>query len=787
MIGNNVPVGAEGGIVRTPEGYQVAIAEGTLSREISVSITPLTKDQMGVPPLPESEDGWTFGAAFDLNLGDSPLAIPVQLAVPTSLEAGSRVVFYRITDFVADDGSVVKGYQEVETGYVDENGFARTLSGTHLGFTGNTSVGVYKVGQGIDQFEGVVNVQKKTYSDAVQTSAFVSTAAGGVFVGALNAGGAYTLNLPKSVTSFVTKLFNADTFDVIDSVVQLAQGLQTAAVNLYHTVSTTVSNLDPVVSSTSVEFTEVPGGDGTEPVLVVNGFNLANAPAAGEPDMSWVVFGDATTDAVNAALAVHISSAAAGMASYEDPIRIGSTYIVNAYEVSDTIIKVRVPRAVDAKSFRVARPDVSTYSFEEKKPSAQAQSSGVSGMFKDTRVRLSASAALQATGKFAFAAVERGISQPDGEELTTTIGNIDQLAVIGERILENGTVQPALVGRIPIGYLDDEGKTDTTKGSAQPNAVAMTRDNARIYVGLSRAGGIAAVDGILMRQIDVDPETEGVNFIELKNAPDARIGDVIIDRYNRFLLAADRNGGRIYVIGIDPDSESTYHKHVATLTLPNDWDISSLTMTPDWRELVVAQTDRSSRQVPNGLVSIVEMPDLTTVVALSLAKHSAPVNLEPTITFGGIDGDSGIRFRDPQQVVSRIATEDGKARIVVLDAQKSTTLFEYPGQVAVFLREGGSWQIETAMNFGFTPVNPRNPFDVRDPTEIVFSPDGTTAYVIGQKRLDVDNLKRDPNEELPVYSNVYNDNPAGSNIAIINNLFGKGVSARLRNCRARPA
>ena len=75
-------------------------------------------------------DGFTFAGAFNLNIGDQRLGVPVQLAIPVApgIPAGTVVIFYRAGQTVDATGKIVPIWWETEDGVVGADGMAHTAS-----------------------------------------------------------------------------------------------------------------------------------------------------------------------------------------------------------------------------------------------------------------------------------------------------------------------------------------------------------------------------------------------------------------------------------------------------------------------------------------------------------------------------------------------------------------------------------------------------------------------------------------------------------------------------------
>jgi hypothetical protein len=130
---NSAILGMKGGAVQAVDGALVTIAPGALFTDTTVSISQIAQANLPLT-LPES---FGFAGAFQLNLGNDPLLVPTQIAVPApaGLAAGTEVLFMYV-DQVPDAAGVFKPTWVVEeSGIVGADGFIRTQSPPWRGVT----------------------------------------------------------------------------------------------------------------------------------------------------------------------------------------------------------------------------------------------------------------------------------------------------------------------------------------------------------------------------------------------------------------------------------------------------------------------------------------------------------------------------------------------------------------------------------------------------------------------------------------------------------------------------
>jgi Putative Ig domain/Bacterial Ig domain/Dockerin type I domain/RHS Repeat/Bacterial Ig-like domain (group 2) len=124
-------VDASGGAVRGSDGSLVTVGPGVLTSGTTVDIEPLTQASlpMGVP------NGMTYLDGFTLLLGDTPLSVPVQLAVPVpnGTPAGTTVYFFRDAQLPDATGAERPLWLLTETGTVGADGLAHSNSPPYPG------------------------------------------------------------------------------------------------------------------------------------------------------------------------------------------------------------------------------------------------------------------------------------------------------------------------------------------------------------------------------------------------------------------------------------------------------------------------------------------------------------------------------------------------------------------------------------------------------------------------------------------------------------------------------
>ncbi|MER9397476.1 Ig-like domain-containing protein [Mesorhizobium sp. M0615] len=746
-------VGEAGAVVVTGEGLQVAIAPGALSREVTVTISGVARDDLTIPVLPEDQ-GFRFGAAFHIDLQGATLDAPAQLVIPTTLEPGSAVRFYRLSDFATADGTV-QGWLEVESGYVDANGFARTASPiwSGIGFGGT-----YMAAAIDPAMIGTVVADLGASFGTIQQYAYTNI--GNVLVGAAGLG-QFPLSLPGGNQNITLSARAVDGHLVRTTTnVDVRPGEVSTVETTFSVDFEPVADThhSPTITSARVEFADK--GRGIEPWLVLKGdrfvWSEPGAPTLTGTDLDHlrVLFGYADELEIRDLIRGHEA---------DEAIPVSKGVLVRPSFMEGGELWVRAPNSIALGStpFQVGRLNyVLTNDELTGERSSYARDSGQTGSFWDALTVYSNWEFLDPGEENVFVAVPGG---------TFENGTADQLAVIRQVANDNNEL-PELVARIPLGNLEDNGRP-VAGNAVMPNRVAITSDKARAYVTL-RSGGIAVVDTMLMRQVDVlpddpaKPNTDGVNFIKFINAPNAAPWDIAIDASDKWAYVSDMNNGAIYVIDVDPAS-ATYNKHVGTIVVKDVTDMSSgvpqhfglrdLKLTPDGRQLVVAApnqflTGTSTATTPGKLI-IVDLPDPKALLAIAGAvgpifsqvhstEFSAP-GLEELFAVRTLVGPKGEEF------------------IAVTDRSSDGT------GLVVLKKDGSTWKLHSNISITLdSPFGPDNfdSFDVNNASDVVFTDDLRYGFVYGYNRfvqgVDSHDPDANPNE------------PAGSNIGVIRDPFG---------------
>ncbi len=563
-----VTVGTNGGVVAGDGGLTVAVAPGALAGNTTVSIASADPATFGIP-LPPADQGWTFGGAFHLDVGDDPMAVAAQLAIPTGLAAGTQVIFYRVIDVPAPDGSMTRGWLETESGVVDANGIARTASPPYPGITGSgdyVALGITpgQIVRANITLEDIANVSWGFFqaAQAMRPLMSFSPILGVTMWAAASAAAMSVLSFPPGQHTVTVRAL-APTGQVFDSVINNVEVREGASISLRSGI---VADFDP--AQTRPQMTAPAGqpiaevglvdvGSGLEPILTIRGSKLLWAPT-GAPAITGHVLGTENDD-------VKVVFRAGGR-------EVASATVIESSGSGDAqVIRVRVPPtvAIGTVTFEVKRTGYTLMTRPDGTP-----------LWMPFTTESSDAMRIEPAAQYVFAAG----------------GGADNVLAIS---MKDGAGYQAneIVARIPVGdeqseipWVMPDGSLGTKVDVGVPNvprAVAVTGDNTRAYVTLrgiranGEGTGIAVVDAMTLQQIDAvrdvdtQPWTEGIQYIEL-NAVGTRPFWLAVDDVQKLLYVGDEGyyntptgemptGGRLYVVDIDPSSE-TYHQHIGTLT-----------------------------------------------------------------------------------------------------------------------------------------------------------------------------------------------------------------------------
>ncbi|MCB1493932.1 MAG: Ig-like domain-containing protein, partial [Rhodobiaceae bacterium] len=775
VVGDNVAIGASGGIVENDDGYQVMIGENSLPRDVNVTVTTIGAEDIGLPLLPE-DMGWTFGGAFDLDLEDAPSDIPLQIAIPTNLTPGDEVIFYRMQDIPTPDGPKF-GYLEAEHGIVDANGVARTTSPPYGGVDRGGRYALFSIARGsMDHLYNTNDWSKEILLNSMYPAAKGMMATGlstlalsltgtallsptlsmtfGLAAGTISLTigtmqlARFNLTPPGSITELAVTRFDPNDYHTLGSVVvdkqRLLEGEKVPLVDYDVTPPDPNSKL-PIVEAVSVAFDNVEPYV-TGPKLVLAGQRLqSEATTPG----SVVIFGEISDEEV---YSLYLNVANQASLSFGEAVRSadGRGYMVALQKVDGQMVAA-VPPGAPSDQVRVIKAEYQAFPTKAVKPSVYAKSNDTAGSFDDIVLFTSENFAIRARAGDTFVAAAN-YYDPD----FNGAGNgqaLDRIAVLRDATTSEGATVPEIITSFVVGNLDKDGNP-VGNDTVGVRDLVRTADGTRLYASTA-TNAVIAIDATLYAQIDADPEDQDhINMIMLP--PGTRVGDMVLAAGERILFVADRSGARIHAIGIDPNDPVNYNRHLYSLVLPDKGAITSMVPSHDYSQLIITQIAEDG--IPQ--IVICDMP--------------APGSLKLTVR-QTLRGDGEARLYNPTRVKLQLAS-DGTPRMVVLDRDGAA------GSIHVYsLNTEGDWVHLSRTKFwlGGPDVvdydRDLDPHNISDPVDIVFDTSSDTAYVLAQRRFKVFDSTRNPNEAAYVGrelgSERYTFNPAGSNIAVVVGLL----------------
>jgi len=541
-------VGVDGGVVQGSDGSVVMVAPSALTQDTTVNITPLSSE--GLPlPFPDSME---FAGGFNLDLGNTPLNIPVQLAIPApvGVPVGTEVLFMRKGSLPAGADSWNETWLIQESGVVGADGMIRTTSPP---FPGVTESGTYTIGllpAGMPSVSSIVKASTQANAGLINLStnlnfenSYLGAQTGGI--GAVSA----TENQFEATTSLLAYLAQSSNkpLEMIgipkvgETVVTTAQvELNTEGVP---TVSAVLSGPDtglavplepPSLESVELEFSN------SEPVVFLTGNNFLN----GLNGSLGASFGDLKVDF------------SVGGKSYSGTVMpdLSSSLGDNRYKVA-----VKAPISVPLGESEI-------------KLSRQQKERFGPGPLDSDVVKRSSFEYLQLKPVFSDLVL---VAQRDGDKIQVIDG------------LSSGTTPPNPQQKLPKDL--SVGIPGTTRPTLdRPGLLAVTSNATRAYVPLEYTGRVAMVDLLARREVDVDDSKEDVKDIILP--PGASPGAISIDPWDNYAYVADSGQGRIYVLDVNPYSAS-YNQVVKTISVDATSGLRQIAISSDGRKLFATAAD----------------------------------------------------------------------------------------------------------------------------------------------------------------------------------------------------
>ncbi|WP_341735970.1 DUF4114 domain-containing protein [Microcoleus sp. CAWBG640] len=543
-------LGTDGGIINSSDGtLAVMIPPGALKQNATVSIAPVNQQNLSLPLPP----GFEFAGAFNLNFSDNSLNIPAQLAIPApaGLAPGTVAYFLRKGAIPDATGTWNPIWLQEESGIVGDDGNIRTQSPPYPGVVrpGEYAV-VYASPTGSATlvkgqltlnynfplaFFGIID-PLGNIGQLIDPDKFVTTPA---FTVTRDISSVQVVAIPKVGLPVITEV----------GVQRNDDGTATfkAALNMPAPTSSDPTT-PPVLQKAELKFKDENNQqfENNEPLLFLTGGNILVNNAS---DSKGSKFEDLTVKFY------------AGNSMYEGTVVPTRSRSLggNQYEVA-----VKVPDTVVLGASNVVL---------ERKQNQIVEQKGVTQVYKEIQYN------------------SNPIRLPEGAEYVfAALGGSDRVAVLNgknpESVVNTTNSKDLLLAQIPVGT---SGVTDWAE------ATAVTSDGNRVYATLRNSGQVALVDAMVLRQVDTQPNTPGVNPIVLPAG--ARPKSIVISPRDDYAYIGDLNQAKIYVLDINPNS-ATYHKVVETINVTSPLGLSQLAISSDGRRLFGTGSD-NNEQVPN--------------------------------------------------------------------------------------------------------------------------------------------------------------------------------------------
>ncbi len=285
-------VGTQGAIVANSDNYVVAVPPGALAEDTLVQIETVDEVDLPLPP-PELFD---FVGGFDLEVGDSLLDQPVQIAAPVAgLAAGEEVYFFRHVELPHTAEFPDGVWIMEESGAVGEDGVARTTSPP---WPGLTQKGRYLIANANRPSTNItiklkVLLAKFALEQAIDQMAgmLISSVLGSTPWGIIWRG-VQAVDLLSDITDFTKELYSLNWHPTQEEPGPAVQGINVERLpgaNTARVVLSKLPNSSPNSDPPRIESVEYTTEDGN-PYLLIYGhrFTWPNSPGSqyltGQPD-----------------------------------------------------------------------------------------------------------------------------------------------------------------------------------------------------------------------------------------------------------------------------------------------------------------------------------------------------------------------------------------------------------------------------------------------------------------------------------------------------------------------
>ncbi|WP_044172758.1 DUF4114 domain-containing protein, partial [Kamptonema formosum] len=672
-------LGDTGGVVRASDGSMVMVAPGALEEDTTVSLTPLTREDLSLP-VPE---GFEIAGAFNLDAGDDPMNVPAQLAIPApaGLAAGTEVYFMRKGALPDETGTWNPIWLQEESGVVGADGMIRTSSPPWPG--------VVRPGEYIVVYSGPTGSATLVKGQLTLNYNFPIA-----FFGVISPGGIGQLLMPDQFGSGNAALtVSYDISSVKVMAVPVAGlpvitevGVQrnqdgiasfSAALNMPAPAESDPT-APPVLQEAELKFSDENNQpfENNQPVLFLTGSN---------------VLVNSGSDLLGSRFEDLVAKFYVGDTAYEGTVlpNLSRELGDNRFEVA-----VKVPNTVPLGASRIVLT---------RRQNHLAGQNGTEPVYEEVgydsnNIRINQGA------EYIFAA-QRGA---------------DRLAVLDgtdpESVVEASNSSKLLLASIPVG---------TPERIDRPRASAVTSDGTRVYVVLESAGRVALVDPIVLQQVDTQPDIPDINPINLPAG--AVPWSIVINSRNEYAYIADSARGNIYILDINPFSE-TYHQVVQTIAVnPASSGLRKMAISSDGRKLFVTAA--------NGYIYVINIDGQDRPTAPNQNERKWHEQIGAVLTNNGADGVAATA--DPLKLTFTNGQQNSDAKgFGVLEVTNDDPLNFAASARYIDLSLG----------------NVGDYFDVNEGVAVTVMPDGRYAFVAGRNRQG---------------SVLQTDKRAGGNIGII--------------------
>ena len=539
-------VGVDGGVVQGSDGSVVMVAPSALTQDTTVNITPLSSASLPLP-FPDSME---FAGGFNLEVGNTQVKIPVQLAIPApvGVPVGTEVLFMRKGSLPAGADSWNETWLIQESGVVGADGMIRTTSPP---FPGVTESGTYTIGllpAGMPSVSSIVKASTQANAGLINLTtnlnfenSYLGAQTGGI--GAVSA----TENQFEATTSLLAYLAQSSNklLEMIGIPKVGEPVVTTAQVQLnaegVPTVSAVLSGPDtglavplepPSLESAELKFSN------SEPVIFLTGNNFLN----GLNGNLGASFGDLNVDFK------------VGGKSYSGTVvpELSSSLGDNRYQVA-----FKAPISVPLGESEIVL-------------SRQQKERFGPGPVDSEVVKRSSFEYLQLEPVFSDLIL---VAQRSADKIRV----IDALSSVSTPSSPQQKPPKDLsVGTLGTTLLD------------RPGQLAVTSNATRAYVPLEYTKRVAMVDLLARRGVDADASTATVDDIIL---PDGAFpGAISIDPWDNYAYVADSVGGSIYVLDIYPNSAS-YNQVVKIISVDGTSGLRQIAISSDGRKLFATGKD----------------------------------------------------------------------------------------------------------------------------------------------------------------------------------------------------